>query len=54
MKLQKYKKFNNLKNDLSKQTDIESYIKDPDIGTKVKRVLRLKHKKSSSRISKKT
>ena len=44
---------NNLKDDLSKRTDIESYIKDPDIGTGVKKSNKDKIKKRSPRISKK-
>ena len=46
--------FNNLKNDLSKHTDVESYIKDPDVSTRVKKSNKVKIKKSSSRISKKS
>ncbi len=44
---------NNLRNDLSKHTDVESYIKDPDMGARVKKSNKFKIKKSSPRISKK-
>ena len=44
---------NNLKNDLSKHADLESYIKDPDMGVRVKKSKKVKIKKSSPRISKK-
>ena len=45
---------NNLRNDLSKHTDVESYIKDPDMGTRVNKSNKVKVKKSSSRIPKKS
>ena len=38
---------NNLKNDLSKHTDLESYIKDTDVGVRVKKSAKVKIKKSS-------
>ena len=38
---------NNLKNDLIKHADLENYIKDPDIGVKVKKSKKVKIKKSS-------
>ncbi len=43
---------NNFKNDLTKHTDVERYIKDPDMGAGVERSNKVK-KKSSPRISKK-
>ena len=39
---------NNLKNDLIKHADLENYIKDPDIGVKVKKSKKVKIKKSST------
>ncbi len=36
--------FNNLKNNLSKHTNLESYIKDPDIGVEVKKGSKVKKK----------
>ena len=38
---------NNLKNNLNKHTNLESYIKDPDIGVEVKKSDKVKSKKSS-------
>ena len=38
---------NNLKNDLSKHSDLESYIKDSDMGVRVKKSKKVKIKKSS-------
>ena len=35
---------NNLRNDLSKHTDVESYIKDPDMGARVKKSNKVKKK----------
>ncbi len=37
--------FNNLKNDLNKHTNLESYVKDSDIGVGVKKNSRIKLKK---------
>ena len=51
-KMQKNKN-HNLKNDLSKHTEVESYIKEPDMGARVKKRNKVKIKKSSSQISKK-
>ena len=39
--------FNNLKNNLDKHTNLESYIKDPDIGVGVKESSKVKSKKSN-------
>ena len=38
---------NNLKNDLSKHTDLENYIKESDMGVRVKKNNKVKIKKSS-------
>ena len=38
---------NNIKNDLSKHADLESYIKDPDMGVRFKKSKKVKIKKSS-------
>tara|TARA_Y100000022_G_scaffold197468_1_gene206063 strand:+ start:1055 stop:1351 length:297 start_codon:yes stop_codon:yes gene_type:complete len=38
---------NNLKNDLSKHADLESYINDADMGVRVKKSKKVKIKKSS-------
>ena len=38
---------NNIKNDLSKHADLESYIKDSDMGVRVKKSKKVKIKKSS-------
>ena len=38
---------NNLKNNLSKHTDVETYIKDHDIGIRVKKSNKVKIKKNS-------
>ena len=43
-----FEELNNMKNNLNKHTDLESYLKDSDIGVGVKKSGKVKSKKKSS------